>query len=127
MIIRIGIVLLALIAGSALFALDYLIKQDQQESAEQMRQAMQQTRAAAQTRAEAKARFESQLLASLSACQATALKAHSDYVGLIQKAVSRKRAKSAIPQDILDEATVLQESAKTECKNYYDKRLIEGP
>jgi hypothetical protein len=127
MIIRIGIVLLALIAGGTLFALDYLIKQDQKESAEQMHQVMQQTRAAAQTRAEAKARFESQLLASLSDCQANALKTHYDYVGLIQKAVNRKRAKSAIPEDILDEAAELQSSARAECKNYYDKRLIEGP
>jgi hypothetical protein len=127
MILRIGIVLLALIAGGTLIALDYLIKLDQKDTAEQMHQVMQRTRTAAQTRAEAKARFESQLLASLNACQATALKTHYDYLGLMQKAISRKRSQAAIPEDILNEAAELQSSARAECKKTYDQRLIEGP
>ncbi len=127
MIIKISIVLLILISGGTLYLVDYLLKQDQKETAAQLHQSMQQTQAEAKARARAKDRFEARLRDDLANCQTTAIKAYSDYVSLIQKAAPKKRGQPVIASAILDEATKLQAGASAECRNTYDKKLREGP
>jgi hypothetical protein len=127
MITKIGIFILILIAGSTLYFLDFLNKQDLEETAKQMHQTVQQVRAEAKARQETKVRFESQTLSSFTDCEATAIKTYYDYVNLIQKAVPIKRGQAIIPDEILVEAAKLVESAKSDCKKAYEKRLQEGP
>lgn len=125
--------LLILLAAGAWFSLDYLNKQEL-GSAEQMRESMMSARIEAKKRAaedskrqaEEKIRFEQKLLSNLAICQDAALKAQSDYIGIIQKISPKKRGLAVLPQSVTNEAEQILESAKAECQIIYDTQLKAG-
>ena len=127
--IIIGVVLMCVAGGGWLY-LDCLTNHEQ-AIAEQMHQSVDQARTEAKRRAEARAGFEYQINADLTACQATADKAHNDYgtlyAALIQKAPPvRKNVPFTIPQAVSDEAASILASAKAACQQTHDTRLQNG-
>lgn len=122
--IVIGIVLIFLAGGSWLY-LDCLNKKEQ-VVAEQMHDEVDQARAEAKKRAEVKTNFEYQINANLTSCKASAEKAKTDYMAIIQKAAPVKRGQPVISQAVLDEVEGVLAAANAECQQAYDARVTAG-
>lgn len=124
MIKKIVAAVLIVLSAGAWFYLDYLNKQEQ-KFAEQSRIEMQEARAKAQARASEKAKFETQIMADLTACKATAEKAKEEYLTQHQKP-ARKKGEFTVPQENIDEAAKTLDAANAACQATYTTRLSSG-
>ena len=106
--------------------MDYYSKQYQAETNTEMRLFFKQTREAGRAKSEATDRIKIQLLADLSRCQSNAAKTNSNYLQLIQKHLTNKSAKALQNNSITDEANVLLNNMRNECRAIYDEKMKEG-
>ena len=125
MLKKIIAVVLILATSGAWVYLDYQNKQELM-AAEEMRKAMDQMRAQAQARAAIKAKFETQILADLTTCKATATKAKEDFLTAHQQPVRRKPGQFTIAKVVSDEAENTLQAANAACQTTYDTRMKSG-
>lgn len=129
MLKKIVAIVLIVVAGGGWLYLDYLNKQAIQE-AEELRRSMEQARAQAQAKAEAiaeaKAKFEALIVAELSACKATAVKARDDFLNANKKPVRRKPGQFTVAQVAQNEAAKTLAAATATCQATYDTRRANG-
>ena len=126
MISKIGFIVLAIISCVSLYALDYLLKQDQQESSEQLHSFVNQTHEIAKSKSEARQKLEVQLMGEIARCQKNALQTHNAYVQLIHKAAPMKNGQPIIASEIIGDAASILTGEMSECKKTFDQRLQEG-
>ena len=90
------------------------------------RKRVERARAEARKLVEVKENFENQILIDLTNCQVAAEKTKTDFTTLIEKAVSNKPDRSAIPQIIGDEVKKIHIAAYAECQRIYNDRVKVG-
>lgn len=117
---------LIVLAGGGWLYLDCLYKQEESQSV-QMQQEMLKMRAESKLRLDAAKEIENaklsvanQVRANLTSCQEAADKAHSNYSGVIEKILPRKRGQVAIPPNIVSESNQILAAAKAECQQNHD-------
>jgi hypothetical protein len=125
MILKIGLIALALFSGGALYMLDFLYNQDQKESSEQLRAFVRQTNKLSKDQNLEKEKIKSQIMAEIARCQKDALETHNAYVALINKVSSRKNSRSDNSTEIVGDAANILNNQISKCKKEYDARLLE--
>jgi hypothetical protein len=125
MILKIGLIALALFSGGVLYMLDFLYNQDQKESSEHLRTFVRQTSKLSKDQNLEKEKIKTQIMSEIARCQKDALETHNSYVALINKAASRKNSRSDNSTEIVGEAANILNSQIAKCKKEYDARLLE--
>jgi hypothetical protein len=125
MILKIGLIALALFSGGALYMLDFLYNQDQKENSEQLRAFVRQTNKLTKDQTLEKEKIKKQLMSEIARCQKDALETHNSYVALINKVASRKNSRSDNSAELVGDAANILNIQISNCKKAYDERLLE--
>ncbi len=125
MILKVGLIVLALFSGGVLYMLDFLYNQDQKESSEQIRAFVRQTNKLTKDQNMEKDKIKAQLMSEIARCQKDALETHNSYVALINKVSARKNDSSDNSTEIVGDAANILNNQISKCKKAYDARLLE--
>ncbi len=125
MILKVGLIVLALFSGGVLYMLDFLYNQDQKESSEQIRAFVRQTNKLTKDQNLEKDKIKAQLMSEIARCQKDALETHNSYVALINKVSARKNDSSDNSTEIVGDAANILNNQISKCKKAYDARLLE--
>jgi sensor c-di-GMP phosphodiesterase-like protein len=125
MILKVGLIALALFSGGVLYMLDFLYNQDQRENSEQLRSFVRLTTKLTMDQNLEKEKIKMQLMTEIAQCQKEAMETHNAYVALINRVAFRNNDSPDNSTEIVGQAATILNNQVSKCKKAYDARLLD--